>query len=103
MRIPGSQIRREFSRIVRFISGRGGMAEELIHRVNDFTSNILAMEIASRSWNVYAADLAASAREFRRSYRALVNAVSRGVNESSEGSIDFASLSRSGPPLVGVS
>lgn len=103
MRIPGSQIRREFSRIVRFISGRGGMAEELLSRVSDFTSNILAMEIAYRSWNTYAADLAAAAREFRRSYRALVNAVSRGVNESSEGSVDLAALSRSGPPLVGVS
>lgn len=103
LRIPGSQIRREFSRIVRFISGRGGMAEELLSRVSDFTSNILAMEIACRSWNTYAADLAAAAREFRRSYRALVNAVSRGVHESFEGSVDLASLSRSGPPLVGVS
>ena len=103
MRIPGSQIRREFSRIIRFISGRGGMAEELLHRVDDFTSNILAMEIAYRSWNTYAADLAAAAREFRRSYRALVNAVSRGVSESFEGSVDLAALSRSGPPLVGIS
>lgn len=103
MRIPGSQIRREFSRIVRFISGRGGMTEELLSRVSDFTSNILAMEIAYRSWNTYAAVLAAAAREFRRSYRALVNAVSRGVHESFEGSVDLASLSRSGPPLVGVS
>ena len=103
LRIPGSQIRREFSRIVRFISGRGGMAEELLSRVSDFTSNILAMEIAYRSWNTYAADLAAAAREFRRSYRALVNAVSRGVHESFEGSVDLAALSRSGPPLVGIS
>ena len=103
LRIPGSQILREFSRIVRFISGRGGMAEELLSRVSDFTSNILAMEIAYRSWNTYAADLAAAAREFRRSYRALVNAVSRGVHESFEGSVDLASLSRSGPPLVGIS
>lgn len=103
MRIPGSQIRREFSRIIRFISGRGGMTEELLSRVDDFTSDILKMEIASRSWNAYAADLAAAAREFRRSYRALVNAVSRGVHESFEGSVDLASLSRSGPPLVGVS
>ena len=103
LRIPGSQIRRELSRIVRFISGRGGMAEELLSRVSDFTSNILAMEIAYRSWNTYAADLAAAAREFRRSYRALVNAVSRGVHESFEGSVDLTSLSRSGPPLVGVS
>lgn len=102
-RIPGSQIRREFSRIVRFISGRGGMAEELLSRVSDFTSNILAMEIAYRSWNTYAADLAAAAREFRRSYRALVNAVSRGVHESFGGSVDLSALSRSGPPLVGVS
>ena len=101
LRIPGSQIRREFSRIVRFISGRGGMAEELLSRVSDFTSNILAMEIAYRSWNTYAADLAAAAREFRRSYRALVNAVSRGVHESFEGSVDLAALS--GPPLVGIS
>lgn len=100
MRIPGSQIRREFSRIVRFISGRSGMADELLHRVSDFTSNILTMEIAYRSWNTYAADLAAAAREFRRSYRALVNAVSRGVSESFEGSVDLAALSRSGPPLV---
>ena len=103
LRIPGSQIRREFSRIVRFISGRGGMTEELLSRVSDFTSNILEMERAYRSWNAHAADLAAAAREFRRSYRALVNAVSRGVNESFEGSVDLASLSRSGPPLVGVS
>lgn len=103
LRIPSSQIRREFSRIIRFISGRGGMTEELLSRVSDFTSNILAMEIAYRSWNAYAADLAAAAREFRRSYRALVNAVSRGVHESFEGSVDLASLSRSGPPLVGVS
>ena len=103
LRIPGSQIRREFSRIVRFISGRGGMAEELLSRVSDFTSNILAMEIAYRSWNTYAADLAAAAREFRRSYRALVNAVSRGVHESFKGSVDLAALSRSGPPLVGIS
>ena len=103
LRIPGSQIRREFSRIVRFISGRSGMTEELLSRVSDFTSNILAMEIAYRSWNTYAADLAAAAREFRRSYRALVNAVSRGVNESFEGSVDLTALSRSGPPLVGVS
>lgn len=103
LRIPGSQIRREFSRIVRFISGRGGMTEELLSRVSDFTSNILAMEIAYRSWNTYAADLAAAAREFRRSYRALVNAVSRGVHESFEGSVDLAALSRSGPPLVGIS
>ena len=103
LRIPGSQIRREFSRIVRFISGRGGMTEELLSRVDDFTSDILKMEIASRSWNTYAADLAAAAREFRRSYRALVNAVSRGVHESFEGSVDLASLSRSGPPLVGIS
>ena len=103
LRIPGSQIRREFSRIVRFISGRGGMTEELLSRVDDFTSDILKMEIASRSWNTYAADLAAAAREFRRSYRALVNAVSKGVHESFEGSIDLASLSRSGPPLVSVS
>lgn len=103
LRIPGSQIRREFSRIVRFISGRSGMTEELLSRVSDFTSNILAMEIAYRSWNTYAADLAAAAREFRRSYRALVNAVSRGVHESFEDSVDLASLSRSGPPLVGVS
>ena len=103
LRIPGSQIRREFSRIIRFISGRGGMTEELLSRVDDFTSDILKMEIASRSWNAYAADLAAAAREFRRSYRALVNAVSRGVHESFEGSVDLASLSRSGPPLVGVS
>lgn len=103
LRIPSSQIRREFSRIIRFISGRGGMTEELLSRVSDFTSNILAMEIAYRSWNTYAADLAAAAREFRRSYRALVNAVSRGVHESFEGSVDLASLSRSGPPLVGVS
>ena len=103
LRIPGSQIRREFSRIVRFISGRGGMAEELLSRVSDFTSNILAMEIAYRSWNTYAADLAAAAREFRRSYRALVNAVSRGVHESFEGGVDLAALSRSGPPLVGIS
>lgn len=103
LRIPGSQIRREFSRIVRFINGRGGMTEELLSRVSDFTSNILAMEIAYRSWNTYAADLAAAAREFRRSYRALVNAVSSGVHESFEGSVDLASLSRSGPPLVGVS
>lgn len=103
LRIPGSQIRREFSRIVRFISGRSGMTEELLSRVRDFTSNILAMEIAYRSWNTYAADLAAAAREFRRSYRALVNAVSRGVNESFEGSVDLTALSRSGPPLVGVS
>lgn len=103
LRIPGSQIRREFSRIVRFISGRGGMTEELLSRVDDFASDILKMEIASRSWNAYAADLAAAAREFRRSYRALVNAVSRGVHESFEGSVDLASLSRSGPPLVGVS
>ena len=103
LRIPGSQIRREFSRIIRFISGRGGMTEELLSRVDDFTSDILKMEVASRSWNAYAADLAAAAREFRRSYRALVNAVSRGVHESFEGSVDLASLSRSGPPLVGVS
>lgn len=103
LRIPGSQIRREFSRIVRFIGGRGGMAEELLSRVSDFTSNVLAMEIAYRSWNTYAADLAAAAREFRRSYRALVNAVSRGVSESFEGSVDLTSLSRSGPPLAGVS
>lgn len=103
MRIPGSQIRREFSRIVRFISGRGGMTEELLSRVSNFTNNILEMERAYRSWNTYAADLAAAAREFRRSYRALVNAVSRGVNESFEGSVDLAALSRSGPPLVGVS
>lgn len=103
MRIPSSQIRREFSRIVRFISGRSGMTEELISRVSDFTSSILEMERAYRSWNTYAADLAAAAREFRRSYRALVNAVSRGVHESFEGSVDLASLSRSGPPLVGVS
>lgn len=103
LRIPGSQIRREFSRIVRFISGRGGMTEELLSRVSDFTRDILQMEIAYRSWNTHAADLAAAAREFRRSYRALVNAVSRGVNESFEGRVDLASLSRSGPPLVGVS
>lgn len=103
LRIPSSQIRREFSRIIRFISGRGGMTEELLSRVDDFTSDILKMEIASRSWNAYAADLAAAAREFRRSYRALVNAVSRGVHESFEDSVDLASLSRSGPPLVGVS
>lgn len=103
LRIPSSQIRREFSRIIRFISGRGGMTEELLSRVDDFTSDILKMEIASRSWNAYAADLAAAAREFRRSYRALVNAVSRGVHESFEGSVDLASLSRSGPPLVGIS
>ena len=103
LRIPGSQIRREFSRIVRFISGRGGMAEELLSRVSDFTHDILQMEIAYRSWNTHAADLAAAAREFRRSYRALVNAVSRGVHESSEDSVDLASLSRSGPPLIGVS
>ena len=103
MRIPGSQIRREFSRIVRFISGRGGMTEELLSRVSNFTSNILEMERAYRSWNTHAADLAAAAREFRRSYRALVNAVSMGVNESFEGSVDLAALSRSGPPLVGVS
>ena len=102
MRIPSSQIHREFSRIVRFISGRGGMTEELLSRVSNFTNNILEMERAYRSWNTYAADLAASAREFRRSYRALVNAVSRGVHESFEGSVDLAS-SRSGPPLVGVS
>lgn len=102
-RIPGSQIRREFSRIVRFISGRGGMTEELLSRVSDFTRDILQMEIAYRSWNTYAADLAAAAREFRRSYRALVNAVSRGVHESFEDSVDLASLSRSGPPLVGIS
>ena len=103
LRIPGSQIRREFSRIVRFISGRGGMTEELLSRVSDFTSNILEMERAYRSWNTYAADLAAAAREFRRSYRALVNAVSRGVNESFEGSVDLMGLSRSGPPLVVIS
>ena len=103
LRIPGSQIRREFSRIVRFISGRGGMAEELLSRVSDFTSSILVMERAYRLWNAHAADLAAAAREFRRSYRALVNAVSRGVNESFGGSVDLAALSRSGPPLVGVS
>lgn len=103
LRIPGSQIRREFSRIVRFISGRGGMTKELLSRVSNFTNNILEMERAYRSWNTYAADLAAAAREFRRSYRALVNAVSRGVHESSEGSVDLAALSRSGPPLVGVS
>lgn len=102
-RIPGSQIRREFSRIVRFISGRGGMTEELLSRVSNFTHDILQMEIAYRSWNTHAADLAAAAREFRRSYRALVNAVSRGVHESFEDSVDLASLSRSGPPLVGVS
>lgn len=103
LRIPGSQIRREFSRIVRFISGRGGMAEELLSRVSDFTSSILVMERAYRLWNAHAADLAAAAREFRRSYRALVSAVSRGVHESSEGSADLAALSRSGPPLVGIS
>lgn len=103
LRIPGSQIRREFSRIVRFISGRGGMAEELLSRVSDFTSSILVMERAYRLWNAHAADLAAAAREFRRSYRALVNAVSRGVDESFGGSVDLTSLSRSGPPLVGVS
>lgn len=103
LRIPGSQIRREFSRIIRFISGRGGMAEELLSRVSDFTSSILVMERAYRLWNAHAADLAAAAREFRRSYRALVNAVSRGVHESFEGGVDLASLSRSGPPLVGVS
>lgn len=103
LRIPGSQIRREFSRIVRFISGRGGMTEELLSRVSDFTHDIIQMEIAYRSWNTHAADLAAAAREFRRSYRALVNAVSRGVNESFEGGVDLAALSRSGPPLVGVS
>lgn len=103
LRIPGSQIRREFSRIVRFISGRGGMTEELLSRVSDFTHDIIQMEIAYRSWNTYAADLAAAAREFRRSYRALVNAVSRGVHESFEDSVDLASLSRSGPLLVGVS
>ena len=102
-RIPGSQIRREFSRIVRFISGRGGMTEELLSRVSDFTSSILVMERAYRLWNAHAADLAAAAREFRRSYRALVNAVSRGVHESFEGSVDLAALSRSGPPLVGIS
>lgn len=103
LRIPGSQIRREFSRIVRFISGRGGMTEELLSRVSDFTHDIIQMEIAYRSWNAHAADLAAAAREFRRSYRALFNAVSRGVHESFEDSVDLASLSRSGPPLVGVS
>lgn len=103
LRIPSSQIRREFSRIIRFISGRGGMTEELLSRVSDFTHDIIQMEIAYRSWNTHAADLAAAAREFRRSYRALVNAVSRGVHESFEGSVDLASLSRSGPPLVGVS
>ena len=103
MRIPSSQIHREFSRIVRFISGRGGMTEELLSRVSNFTNNILEMERAYRSWNTHAADLAAAAREFRRSYRALVNAVSRGVSESFEGSVDLTALSRSGPPLVGVS
>lgn len=103
LRIPGSQIRREFSRIIRFISGRGGMTEELLSRVSDFTHDIIQMEIAYRSWNTHAADLAAAAREFRRSYRALVNAVSRGVHESFEDSVDLASLSRSGPPLAGVS
>lgn len=103
LRIPSSQIRREFSRIIRFISGRGGMTEELLSRVSNFTNNILEMERAYRSWNTHAADLAAAAREFRRSYRALVNAVSRGVHESFGDSVDLTSLSRSGPPLVGVS
>ena len=99
-RIPGSQIRREFSRIIRFVNGRGSATEELIRRISDFTNNILTMEIAYRSWKSYANDLAAEAREFRRSYLALLGAVSKAAKTPYTDDLDLAPLISNGPPIV---
>ena len=97
--IPSDQILREFSKIIRFLSGRGDMASKILKQVSDFTNNLLAMEIACRSWSDHAADLAAAAREFRRSYRALLGAVSKAARAPYRGDFDISSLASNGTPI----
>ena len=97
--IPSDQILRELSKIIRFLSGRGDMASKILKQVSDFTGNLLTMEIAYRSWSDHAADLAAAAREFRRSYRALLGAVSKAARAPYRGDFDISSLASNGTPI----
>ena len=101
--VSENDLKSDFSKIIRFVNGRGSMAQELLKRVQCFTGDILSMERAALSWKAYVADLAAAAREFRRSYRALLGAVSKGVEALSDRDVDLSSLVRSGPPPVGRS
>ena len=82
--VSENDLKNDFSKIIRFVNGRGSMAPELLKRVQCFTGDILSMERAALSWKAYVADLAAAAREFRRSYRALLGAVSKGVEAPSD-------------------
>lgn len=99
MFVPESQIKREFNSVIRFLSGRGGMVSNLLDQISNFVSNIRQVEIASRSWNAYAADLAAAAREFRRSYLALLGAVSKAAKAPYSGDFDISSLVSNGTPI----
>ena len=95
-RVPMSQISREFNKVIRFFHGRSGMPKEIEKRIDAFVNDTLAVEQAHRAWNARIADLTAAAREFRRSYRALVKAVSRGTEAPSRRRREFASSVRSG-------
>ena len=101
--VSENDLKNDFSKIIRFVNGRGSMAHELLKRVQYFTGDILSMERAALSWKAYVTDLAAAAREFRRSYRALLGAVSKGAEALSDRDVDLSSLVRSGPPPVGRS
>ena len=93
------QIRREFSNVIRFVNGRSGVLDGLLNQISSFTTNIRQVEIASRSWKAYVADLTASAREFRRSYLALLGAVSKAAKAPYSGDLDIPSLVSSGTPI----
>ena len=95
-RVPMSQISREFNKVIRFFHGRSGMTKEIGKRIDAFVNDTLAVEQAHRAWNARIADLTAAAREFRRSYRALVKAVSKGTEAHPRRRREFASSVRSG-------
>ncbi|WP_314690434.1 hypothetical protein [uncultured Rothia sp.] len=93
------KIRRDIIDVIRFVSGRSSVLDGLLNQISSFTTNIRQVEIAVRSWKAYVADLTASAREFRRSYLALLGAVSKAAKAPYSGDLDIPSLVSSGTPI----
>ena len=93
------KIRRNITDVIRFVSGRSSVLDGLLNQISSFTTNIRQVEIAARSWKAYVADLTASAREFRRSYLALLGAVSKAAKAPYGGDLDIPSLVSSGTPI----
>ena len=48
--VSENDLKNDFSKIIRFVNGRGSMAPELLKRVQCFTGDILSMERAALSW-----------------------------------------------------